>query len=129
MAGRQSDLQEDARFRILRLLEENPELSQRELAEAVGISIGSAHYVLGALIERGLIKLGNFSAAPDKRRYAYILTPKGAAEKAAITRRFLARKLEEYEALRHEIRELKAEVGIDRSERPRRQGMDLRDRA
>ena len=88
MAGRQSELQEDARFRILRLLEENPEMSQRELADAVGISTGSAHYVLGALIERGLVKLGNFSASQDKRRYAYVLTPKGVAEKAAITRRF-----------------------------------------
>lgn len=110
MAGRQTDLQEDARFRILRLLEENPELSQRELAEAVGISTGGAHYALSALIERGLVKLGNFSASDDKRRYAYMLTPKGVAEKAAITRRFLARKLDEYEALKQEIRELKAEV-------------------
>ncbi len=86
-------------------------MSQRELAEAVGISVGSAHYVLNALIERGMVKLGNFSASQDKRRYAYFLTPKGAAEKAAITGRFLARKLEEYEALKREIDELKGEVG------------------
>lgn len=125
MAGRQSDLQEDARFRVLRLLEENPEMSQRELAKAVGISTGGAHYVLGALIERGLVKLGNFSASQDKRRYAYVLTPKGVAEKAAITRRFLARKLEEYEALKREIRDLKAEVGADIDEQSRRGGADI----
>ncbi len=86
-------------------------MSQRELAEAVGISVGSAHYVLNALIERGMVKLGNFSASQDKRRYAYFLTPKGAAEKAAITGRFLARKLEEYEALKREIDELRGEAG------------------
>ena len=111
MTGRKSRLKEDTRFRVLRLLDENPEISQRELADAVGISTGSAHYLLSALVERGLVKLGNFSASKDKRRYAYILTPKGMAEKAAITGRFLARKLEEYEALKREIAELESEVG------------------
>jgi len=86
-------------------------MSQRELAEAVGISVGGAHYVLNALLEKGLIKLGNFTASTDKRRYAYVLTPKGASEKAAITKRFLARKMEEYEALKSEIEELSKEVG------------------
>lgn len=75
------------RFRVLRLLHDNPDLSQRDLAEAVGISNGSSHYLLNALLEKGLINLGNFTASQDKRRYAYILTPKGIAEKAAITRR------------------------------------------
>jgi EPS-associated MarR family transcriptional regulator len=103
MAGQRSKVQEDVRFRVLRLLHDNPELSQRELAEAVGISNGSAHYLLSALVDKGLIKLGNFTAAEDKRRYAYILTPIGIAEKAELTRRFLARKLAEYEALREEI--------------------------
>ena len=102
---------EDTRFRILRLLEDNSTMSQRELAEAVGISVGSAHYLLNALIQRGMVKLGNFSGAEDKRRYAYVLTPKGLAEKAAITGRFLARKLEEYEALQAEIEALREEVG------------------
>lgn len=110
MSSRQSRLQEDTRFRVLRLLEANPEISQRELAEAVGISTGSAHYLLGALIERGLVKLGNFTASTDKRRYAYILTSKGMAEKATITRHFLARKLEEYDALKREISELRVEL-------------------
>ena len=115
MAGRQTALNEDTRFRVLRLLEENPEISQRELAATVGISVGSAHYVIKALLERGLVKLGNFSASKDKRRYAYILTPRGASEKAAITGRFLARKLEEHEALKREIAELTKEVAAGRS--------------
>ena len=86
-------------------------MSQRGLAEALGSSIGGTHYVLNALIEKGLVKLGNFTAAEDKRRYAYVLTPKGIAGKAAITKRFLARKIEEYEALKSEIDELSQEVG------------------
>lgn len=85
-------------------------MSQRELAEAVGVSVGGMHYVLNALIEKGFVKLGNFTAAKDKRRYAYILTPKGIAEKATITKRFLARKVEEYEALRQEIEDLRREA-------------------
>ncbi|MBM1222844.1 MAG: MarR family EPS-associated transcriptional regulator [Alphaproteobacteria bacterium] len=111
MAGQRSKVQEDARFRVLRLLHDNPELSQRELAEAVGISNGSAHYLLSALLDKGLIKLGNFTAAQDKRRYAYILTPKGIAEKAAITKRFLERKIQEYDSLKAEIETLKDELG------------------
>ena len=113
MAGQRSQVQEDVRFRVLRLLHDNPELSQRDLAEAVSISNGSAHYLLGALVEKGLIKLGNFTAAQDKRRYAYILTPKGIAEKAAITKRFLERKIQEYDALKAEIEALRGELGDD----------------
>jgi EPS-associated MarR family transcriptional regulator len=113
MARGRNKMQEDVRFRVLRLLEGNPEMSQRALAEAVGISSGGAHYVLSALVEKGLVKLGNFSASEDKRRYAYILTPTGLAEKAAITKRFLARKIEEYEALKAEIEELQDEIDLD----------------
>jgi EPS-associated MarR family transcriptional regulator len=109
MTSKRTKLQEDTHFRVLRLLQENPEMSQRELAEAVGVSVGGMHYVLNALIDRGLVKLGNFTAAEDKRRYAYVLTPRGIARKAALTRAFLARKMEEYEALREEIEELKNE--------------------
>ena len=107
---KRSAQQEDARFRVLRLLQDNPELSQREIAALVGISLGNAHYVLSALIETGLVKLANFQAAPDKTRYAYNLTPRGVAEKAAMTRRFLARKVAEYEALRAEIDALSKEA-------------------
>ena len=111
MTSKRTKLQEDTHFRVLRLLQENPEMSQRELAKAVGVSVGGMHYVLNALIEKGLVKLGNFTAAEDKRRYAYVLTPKGLSEKAAITRRFLARKIEEYEALKAEIEDLRGECG------------------
>lgn len=114
--ARRPDLQEDVRFRILRLLEENPEMSQRELANSVGISLGAMHYCLNALVEKGFVKLGNFTAAKDKRRYAYILTPKGLTEKAALTSRFLKRKLAEYEALKTEIEALRREESAGRKD-------------
>lgn len=110
MTSKRSKLQEDTHFRVLRILQENPEMSQRELAEAVGVSVGGMNYVLNALIDKGLVKLGNFTATEDKRRYAYILTAKGISEKAAIMRRFLARKMEEYEALKAEIDALTSEI-------------------
>lgn len=109
MTSKRAKLQADTHFRVLRLLQENPEMSQRELAEAVGVSVGGIHYVLNALIDKGLVKLGKFTVAEDKRRYAYVLTPKGFARKAALTRAFLVRKIEEYEALREEIAALKKE--------------------
>lgn len=113
MNGQRDKLREDAKFRVLRLLRENPEMSQRELAQAVGVSTGGIHYVLSALVDKGLIKLGNFTAAEDKRRYAYVLTSKGLAEKARLTRAFLARKMKEYEALRTEIETVRAEINAD----------------
>ncbi|WP_341863263.1 MarR family EPS-associated transcriptional regulator [Gymnodinialimonas sp. 57CJ19] len=105
-----SQLQEDMHFRILRLLQDNPEMSQRDLAKAVGVSVGRMNYVLNALVDKGLVKLGNFTGAKDKRRYAYVLTPKGIAKRAALTRSFLARKMAEYEALKAEIEALSSEM-------------------
>lgn len=113
MTSKRTKLQDDANFRILRLLQENPEFSQRELADRVGVSVGGMHYVLSALIEKGLVKLGKFTAAEDKRRYAYILTPKGIARKSALTRAFLVRKMEEYEALKEEIEALQIDLQTD----------------
>lgn len=110
MVIKRTKLQEDTHFRVLRLLQENAEMSQRELAKAVGVSVGGMHYVLNALIDKGLLKLGNFTAAEDKRRYAYVLTPKGIARKAVLTRAFLLRKMEEYEALKEEIEALSSEL-------------------
>lgn len=110
MTGRPTKLNESARFRALRLLEKKPDVSQRELADEIGISVGSANYVVRALIEKGLVKVVNFGAAEDKRRYSYILTPRGLAEKAALTDRFLVARLKEYEALSEEIDELRSEV-------------------
>lgn len=82
MTTQRDKLREDVQFRILRLLQDNPEMSQRDLAKAVGVSTGGVHYVLNALLEKGWIKLGNFTASEDRRRYAYVLTPRGVAEKA-----------------------------------------------
>ena len=110
MTSKRTKLQEDTHFRVLRLLQENPEMSQRELAAEVGVSVGGMHYVLNALIEKGLVKLGNFTAAEDKRRYAYVLTPKGISRRAKLTKEFLARKMAEYEALREEIETLQSEL-------------------
>ena len=116
MTNKRSKLQEDTHFRVLRLLQENPEMSQRELAETVGVSVGGINYVLSALIDKGLVKLGNFTAAEDKRRYAYALTPKGIARKATLTRAFLGRKMEEYVALRKEIDALSSELEVEAPE-------------
>lgn len=113
MTGKRTKLQEDTHFRVLRILQANPEMSQRELAEAVGVSVGGIHYVLNALIDKGLVKLGNFTAAEDKRRYAYLLTPKGIKEKSLLTAKFLERKIAEYEALKAEIDEIASEIDID----------------
>lgn len=91
------------RFRILRLLQENPASSQRYIAKTLDLSLGGVNYCLNALVEKGLLKMRNFQEAKDKRRYVYLLTPKGIAEKTALTGRFLARKMREYEALKAEI--------------------------
>lgn len=110
MASRRSEQQEEIRFRMLRLLEENPEMSTRQLAEAVGISNGAAYYVVNALVQKGMVKLGNFTASEHKGRYAYVLTPGGLRERARLTARFLHRKRQEFEALSEEIERLEAEL-------------------
>lgn len=89
-------------------------MSQRDLAKEVGVSVGRMNYVLNALVDKGLVKLGNFTASKDKRRYAYVLTPMGIAKKAMLTRAFLARKMEEYEALQDEIESLKCDLSEGR---------------
>lgn len=119
MTNQRDKIREDVQFRILRLLQDNPEMSQRDLARAVGVSTGGVHYVLNALLEKGWIKLGNFTASEDRRRYAYVLTPRGVAEKASLTRLFLARKMAEYEALRAEIESVRAEVAEDSAKESR----------
>lgn len=108
--SRQSKIQEDTYFRIMRLLQENPELSQRDLADKLGMSLGGLNYCLKALIGKGFVKLDNFQSSNHKLRYAYVLTPDGLAQKVAMTGRFLRRKMAEYEALKEEIEVLKAEV-------------------
>jgi len=98
------------RFRLLRLLEGQPDLSQRDIAEALGVSLGATNYVLKALIEKGQVKVRNFRASNNKLRYAYILTPSGLEAKARLTAGFLQRKYAEYEALKSEIEALEAQM-------------------
>ncbi len=107
MTSRQAKLQEDTYFRVMRLLQENPDLTQRELAQRLGVSVGGLNYCLKALMEKGLVKMQNFQQSKNKFGYVYVLTPRGIAEKAALTNRFIKRKLEEYEALKAEIEALK----------------------
>lgn len=97
-------------FRVLRLLQENPEMSQRQIAQELGVSLGSTNYCLRAIVEKGLVKVKNFRNSDNKKAYAYFLTPKGISEKTALTTRFLKRKIQEYELLKAEIESLKADL-------------------
>lgn len=110
MTSRQANIQEDTKFRVMRILQENPDLTQRELAEQLGVSVGGLNYCLKALVEKGLVKMQNFTHSKNKFGYVYVLTTRGLAEKASLTSRFLKRKMEEYEALRAEIDTLKSEA-------------------
>jgi EPS-associated MarR family transcriptional regulator len=105
-----SKIQEEARFQILRLLHDNPELNQRELCERVGVSLDAVNYCLKSLVEFGFVKVRNFASSQNKLGYAYVLTPSGIAEKVRLTGRFLARKRAEFEALRGEIDALSREI-------------------
>ena len=102
---------QETQFKALKLLEQNPHFSQRELSAELGVSLGKTHYVVKALINMGWVKLDNFRRSDNKLGYAYLLTAKGISEKANITIGFLARKQLEYDALRDEIEQLKTEVG------------------
>ena len=110
MASRRKDLQEDAKFRVLQIINENPQLTTREIAQKVGISNGSAYYLLTALIDKGFIKLENFKESTQKAKYSYLLTPKGIREKSLVTSKFLVRKKKEYELLKKEITELERDL-------------------
>jgi EPS-associated MarR family transcriptional regulator len=112
MTSRQAKIQEDTHFRIMRILQENPDLTQRELADKLGMSVGGLNYCLNALIDKGLVKMQNFSRSKNKFGYVYLLTPKGISEKITLTSKFLERKQAEYEALKAEIESLKAQSDI-----------------
>jgi EPS-associated MarR family transcriptional regulator len=113
MTSRQTQIKEDTHFRIMRILQENPDLTQRELAEKLNISVGGLNYCLNALIDKGLVKMQNFSNSKNKFKYVYILTPHGIAEKVELTNRFLKRKMQEYDSLKVEIEKLRHENSID----------------
>lgn len=114
MTSRRSQLQEDTYFRILRMLQDNPDLTQREIAQSLGLSTSGLNYCLKALIAKGWIKVQNFSQSKNKFGYIYVLTPQGLSEKADLMTRFLGRKMQEYEALKAEIKALKSEAGDKR---------------
>ena len=103
MPRNQRHIDNDVHFRVLYLLKEEPDLTQRKLAHKLGISLGSVNYCLKSLIEIGHIKFGNFSKNPNKSAYLYLLTPKGLSEKSNLTKAFLKRKTAEYLALKKEI--------------------------
>lgn len=105
-----NNLDDELRYQLLKKLEQNPAMTQRELAEELGMSLGKANYCLKALIEKGWIKAGNFRRNKNKLRYAYLLTPKGLEEKARVTVAFLKRKQKEYEQLVGELETLREEA-------------------
>jgi EPS-associated MarR family transcriptional regulator len=110
MSSRRSHLQEDTNFRVLRMLQDNPDMTQREIAEKLGLSTSGLNYCLNALIDKGYLKVQNFSQSKNKFGYIYMFTPQGVVEKAQLTNKFLRRKIAEYEALRTEIESLHAEA-------------------
>ncbi len=101
---------DEAHYKLLRLIESRPDATQRELAQALGVSLGKVNYCVNALIEKGLVKARNFRNSHNKLAYAYLLTPRGIEQKTAVTVQFLRRKVSEYESLKREIAELKREV-------------------
>ena len=105
-------MQEEIQFKVMRLIYKNPEMSTRQVANEVGISNGSAYYVIAALVEKGFVKLSNFKKNPRKGCYLYLLTPKGIREKSLLTQSFIERKREEFELLRAEILALEEESGL-----------------
>lgn len=100
MTSRQARIQEDTYFRVMHILQQNPDLTQRELADKLGVSVGGLNYCLKALMEKGWVKMQNFSHSKNKFGDVYFLTPSGIAEKAALTSAFLKRKMGEYDALK-----------------------------
>tara|TARA_B100000768_G_scaffold120335_1_gene111333 strand:+ start:553 stop:885 length:333 start_codon:yes stop_codon:yes gene_type:complete len=110
LASRRKEHQEDAKLRVMQIINQNSELTTREIAQKVGISNGSAYYLLTSLIDMGFVKLSNFKENSRKIKYSYLLTPKGIREKSLATSKFLVRKKKEYELLKKEITELERDI-------------------
>lgn len=113
MTSLKNNSKDDTKFRVLRLLEESPDLTQREIADKLGVSLGGVNYCLRALIDKGFVKIQNFKGSENKLGYAYFLTPQGIYEKSKLTAGFLKRKMAEYEALKSEIEALEKEIAKD----------------
>ena len=103
-------MNDETHYRLLKLIEANPQISQRALAKAMGVSLGKLNYCLQAVITRGWVKAKNFAKNPNKRAYAYYLTPKGFEAKTKVTVRFLKQKVKDYESLKEEIESLRREA-------------------
>ena len=113
MVSNREERQKETHFKVMQLLNENPSISTREIARKVGISNGSAYYCVTALIEKGFVKLKNFSRSRAKARYLYELTPRGIRAKALLTVQFLDQKRHEYSNLKNEIAKLENELGLE----------------
>ena len=100
----------ETRYRLLKLLQQHPDWSQRQIARGMGISLGKVNYCLRALTERGFVKVGRFTRNQNKSNYRYLLTPKGVGEKIQAAASFLAHKQEEFEVIKQEIARLKREL-------------------
>ena len=122
MASQREQQQEETRLKVMRLLDQDPSISTREIARKVGISNGAAYYCVTALIEKGFVKLKNFTQSKTKANYIYELTPRGIRAKAALTVSFLERKKTEYEDLKLEIECLESELGVDADSKPKNIG-------
>jgi EPS-associated MarR family transcriptional regulator len=107
---RESLLDEESRYKVMRLLQVNPQMSQRDVARALGMSVGKVNYCLKALTRRGWVKAANFKNSNNKAAYMYLLTPRGLEEKASLTVRFLRIKMDEYQRLGAEIEEMRTEA-------------------
>jgi EPS-associated MarR family transcriptional regulator len=103
-------LSDETRYNLLRLLEANPAMSQRDVARQLGISLGKVNFCVQALVEKGILKATNFKNSKHKAAYMYLLTPRGIEEKAQVTARFLQKKIQEYEELRADIARIREEV-------------------
>ena len=112
MASRCKEYQEDVRLRVMNIINQNPDITTRTLAQKVGISNGSAHYLVRSLIEKGFVELSDFTIDSKKRKYSYILTSKGISGKSLITTNVLARKRKEFQGLYEEINSLEESIGV-----------------
>jgi MarR family transcriptional regulator, temperature-dependent positive regulator of motility len=115
MTDRAKQQKEEVRFRVMRTIQQHPGITQRQLADELGVSLGQINYQLKSLKEKGLIKLGNFIRSDNKLAYVYILTPQGIAEKIQVTERFLERKRREFYMLKQELDTLESELPSDKS--------------